>query len=94
MRLWRRHNGQDGPCGEKPEDCPAGGKGIGKYNLAKHFRLHISDDHFFCERDTASIEKEAAMDDLYVIRTTIPTEEMAAEEAVYSCQILLEDLAA
>ena len=58
------------------------GKVIDKYHMAKHLRLHISDDHFSYERDIAKIEKEAALDGLYVIRTTVPAEEMAAEEAV------------
>jgi hypothetical protein len=58
------------------------GRVMDKYHMAKHFRPHISDDHFSYERDTDNIEEEAALDGIYVIRTTVPAEELAAEEAV------------
>jgi len=58
------------------------GKVVDKYHMAKHFRPHISNDRFSYERDTDSIKEEAAVDDLYVIRTTVPAGEMVAEEVV------------
>jgi transposase len=58
------------------------GKIIDKYHVAKHFRPDISNDRFSYERNTDSIKEEAALDGLYVIRTSVPAVEMAAEEAV------------
>ena len=58
------------------------GRVVNKHHMGKHLRLHISDDHFSYERDTERIQAEAALDGLYVIRTTVPAEELAAEEAV------------
>jgi len=40
--------------------------------VAKHFRLHISDNSFSYERDAEGIKEEAALDGIYVIRTTVP----------------------
>ncbi|MBM4431676.1 MAG: IS1634 family transposase [Chloroflexi bacterium] len=58
------------------------GKVVDKYHMAKHFRPDISNDHFSYKRDTDSIKEEAALDGLYVIRTSVPAGEMTAEEAV------------
>jgi hypothetical protein len=58
------------------------GRVMDKFHMAKHFRLHISDDCFWYERDTDSIKEEAALDGLYVIRTSVPAGEMTAEETV------------
>jgi hypothetical protein len=55
---------------------------VNKQRMGKHFRLHISDDHFSYERDTEHIQAEAALDGVYVIRTSVPAEEMAAEQTV------------
>ena len=58
------------------------GRVIDKYHVAKHFLPDISNDRFSYERNTDSIKEEAALDGLYVIRTSVPAMEMAAEEAV------------
>jgi hypothetical protein len=58
------------------------GRVIDKYHMAKHFRLDISDDHFSYQRNIANINEEAALDGLYVIRTSVPAAELPAEEAV------------
>ena len=58
------------------------GKVIDKYHMAKHFQPEISNNHFSYERNVDSIDEEAALDGLYVIRTTVPAREMTAEEAV------------
>jgi hypothetical protein len=58
------------------------GKVVDKYHMAKHFQLDIGDDHFSFKRDIDSIDQEKSLDGLYVIRTTVPVEDMAAEEAV------------
>jgi hypothetical protein len=58
------------------------GRVLGRFKMAKHFRLEITDAAFRFERDPQRIDDEAALDGIYVIRTTVPKEEMAAEAAV------------
>jgi hypothetical protein len=55
---------------------------LGRFKMAKHFRYEIADTAFHFERDPERIEDEAALDGIYVIRTTVPKEEMTAEAAV------------
>src|SRR5450631_3492106 len=58
------------------------GKGIGRYKMAKHYRLDITDDRFAFTRNQDAITAEAALDGLYVIRTTIDPEQMTAPKVV------------
>jgi hypothetical protein len=58
------------------------GRVLGRFKMAKHFRYEITNDAFRFERDPERIEEEAALDGIYVIRTTLPKEEMTAEAAV------------
>lgn len=58
------------------------GRVLGRFKMAKHFRYEITDAAFRFERDPERIEDEAALDGIYVIRTTVPKEEMTAEAAV------------
>uniref|UniRef100_A0A832EDX1 IS1634 family transposase n=1 Tax=Desulfacinum infernum TaxID=35837 RepID=A0A832EDX1_9BACT len=58
------------------------GKIIDKYKVAKHFKIHIDDDSFHFERDADSIAQEAALDGLYVIRTSVPKAAMEADQVV------------
>jgi transposase len=58
------------------------GRVLGRFKMAKHFRYEITDAAFRFERDPQRIEDEAALDGIYVIRTTVPKEEMTAEAAV------------
>ena len=60
------------------------GSVLGRFKMGKHFRLRIEEHSFRYERDPDSIEKEATLDGLYVIRSTVPKDEMSAEEAVRS----------
>jgi len=39
--------------------------------VAKHFVLHIEDDSFDFERDQDNIDAEAALDGIYVVRTSV-----------------------
>ena len=57
-----------------------------KHRMAKHFRVHITDEGFCYERDIGSIAAEAALDGIYVIRTSVPVDEMAAEETGRACK--------
>jgi hypothetical protein len=58
------------------------GRVLGRFKMAKHFRYEITDAGFRFERDPERIDDEAALDGVYVIRTTVPKEEMTAEAAV------------
>jgi hypothetical protein len=58
------------------------GRSLGRFKMKKHFRLEIADDRFRYERDAARIEREAALDGIYVIRTSVSAELLSAEDAV------------
>jgi len=58
------------------------GKVIDKRKMGKHFILEIGDHSFSYSRDETKIALEAALDGLYVIRTSVPEEELSAEGAV------------
>jgi hypothetical protein len=50
------------------------GKAIGKYKMGKHFRREITDTAFSYQRDQARIAAEAALDGIYVLRTSVDAE--------------------
>ena len=59
------------------------GKVIGKYKMAKHFEWSIDAQGFFAyRRDAQSIAAQAALDGLYVIRTSLAHDEMNAADTV------------
>ena len=58
------------------------GRVLGRYKMAKHFRLEISDTSLSYQRDPESIQAEAVLDGVYVIRTNVPPEAMGPDDAV------------
>ena len=58
------------------------GKVIGRYKMAKHYHLDITDTTFSFGRDQIAIDTEAALDGLYVIRTSVGAEQMTAGKVV------------
>jgi len=58
------------------------GKVIGRYKMAKHYTLDIANDTFVFTRNQDAITAEAALDGIYVIRTTVPVEQMDAAKVV------------
>lgn len=58
------------------------GKTIGKYKMGKHFEIEITDESFSYRRNVKRIEEEAALDGIYVIRTSVPAEGLDSEAAV------------
>ena len=75
-RAKRRLKGED-RIGERV------GKVIGKYRMAKHFEWSIDAQGFFAyRRDAGSIGAEAALDGLYVIRTSLADSELDAPATV------------
>lgn len=61
---------------------------LGRRKVAKHFRLDIADADFSFSRDPARIAAEAALDGIYVLRTSLPAEELAAPDAVLAYKSL------
>ncbi len=60
------------------------GKVINKYKVGKHFKLDIRDNHFTFEINQEKVKKEAALDGLYFVRTSLSKERMDADETVRS----------
>lgn len=58
------------------------GKVIGKHKMAKHFHVEITDTTLKISRNQDSIDTEARLDGIYVIRTPIAAETLDAAEAV------------
>jgi transposase len=64
------------------------GKVINKYKVGKHFRLDIRDDAFDFEIDQDKVNAEAAIDGLYVVRTSLTHARMDADQTVRSYKLL------
>jgi transposase len=64
------------------------GRIINQYKVAKHIQLTIGDDHLSYTRNAASIAAETALDGVYVIRTSVPSERMDAPTCVRSYKSL------
>jgi hypothetical protein len=55
---------------------------INKYKMAKHFHLAITDTSLTITRDTEKIAAEQALDGIYVLRTSVPAEQLDAPGVV------------
>jgi len=60
------------------------GKVIGKKKVAKHFIVAVTDDGLTWRRDEQKIAAEAALDGIYVIRTSLPADVLGTAGAVES----------
>jgi transposase len=58
------------------------GRVLHHYHMAKHFEVQIDDGLCHYARRTASIQREAELDGIYVIRTSEPAERLSAEDTV------------
>ena len=58
------------------------GKVLNRHKVGKHFILTIQDNRFHFERDQASIEREARLDGIYIIRTSEKQAALSAEDTV------------
>jgi len=58
------------------------GRVVNAKKMAKHFELDIADGHFAWRRRTDAIAAEAALDGLYVVRTSVPVERLDAPGVV------------
>jgi transposase len=61
-----------------------------RYRVKKHFALEITDERFSFERKSEQIEAEAALDGIYVLRTSVSAETLASSEVVRSYKQLKE----
>ena len=50
--------------------------------MAKHFHLDITDEAFTFTRNQDSIAAEAALDGIYVLRTSLPTQTLQRDDVV------------
>lgn len=58
------------------------GKVLNRHKVGKHFILAIGHNRFHFERDQASIEREASLDGIYIIRTSEKKAALSAEDTV------------
>ncbi len=66
------------------------GRVVNKYKVGKHFALEITEQHFDFHLQHEQIAAEAALDGIYVIRTSVPKQQMPAAEAVRSYKALAQ----
>ena len=64
------------------------GRVINKYKMAKHVALVIGDQNFDYKVRHNEVAAEAALDGIYVIRTSLPRERISAPDAVRSYKSL------
>ena len=60
------------------------GRVVNKYKVAKHFDWDILDDAFSFAVNEERVAAEAALDGIYVIRTSVPSDALDAEDTVRS----------
>jgi hypothetical protein len=58
------------------------GKLVNQYKVAKHFHLDIGEQTLSFERNHEAIAAEAALDGVYIIRTSVPATQMDGPECV------------
>jgi transposase len=66
------------------------GKVLGRYKVGKHFECRIGEGSFAWSRRPDSIEQEAKLDGIYVLRTSEPAERLSAADTVRSYKRLAE----
>ena len=64
------------------------GREVNRKKVEKHFRITVSDDNLTWTRDAASIAAEAQLDGIYIVRTSLPAEEISSDEAVLAYKSL------
>jgi transposase len=58
------------------------GKVLGRFKMAKHFEITITEIAFTYERKAEAIAAEARFDGIYVLRTSVPEKVLGAEDTV------------
>lgn len=66
------------------------GQVVNKYKVAKHFLLAITEEGFSFQVNEDRVAREAELDGLYVIRTSLPEEKLGSADAVRSYKLLTQ----
>jgi transposase len=66
------------------------GKVLNKHKVGKHIELNIGDNSFEFEIDETKVAAEAALDGIYVIRTSLSQQRMNAGDTVRSYKLLTQ----
>jgi transposase len=67
---------------DKAEIAKKLGAIVNRYKMAKHFHLTVGDNLFSFSRRKDAIDKEASLDGIYVVRTSVPKENLSAAGTV------------
>jgi len=70
------------PLRGKDKIALAVGKALGRYKMGKHFQWQITEEGFTFQRNQDSIEREAALDGIYVIRTNVVASQLSTSGTV------------
>jgi transposase len=70
------------PLRGKKEIGLAVGRVLGHYKMGKHLQLRIEEESFDWQRKPASIEREASLDGIYVIRTSVLASQLSSPQVV------------
>jgi hypothetical protein len=79
---------EKGPLRGKDQIALKVGKVINHYKMAKHFTISFTDDSFDYERKQTQIAKEAALDGIYVLKTSVSSDSLTTEQVVSSYKSL------
>ena len=82
VRIQAQVRRQGSPLRSAAEIGLAVGEVINARKMAKHFALDIRDGHFSWQRKLEQIAAEAKLDGIYVIRTSVPAEDLSTAHAV------------
>ncbi len=63
-------------------------RALRRYKVGKHFIVQCNEDGFSWERNEERIAQEAALDGIYVVRTSVPAEQLSSSDAVRSYKSL------
>ncbi len=85
-----RHSIERGRLHGKDQIGLRAGKVVNKYKVAKHFKLDIGDNGMDFEIKAESVAAEAALDGIYVVRTSLPAERLSADDTVRSYKLLAQ----
>jgi hypothetical protein len=64
------------------------GRVINRHKVAKHFVLEITDEALTVRRDPVAIAAEAALDGIYIVRTSVAAERLESAEVVRAYKLL------
>ena len=64
------------------------GEAVGRLKVSKHFEIECEDGGLSWSRRQARIDREAALDGIWVVRTSLGAESIEPDEAVEACKSL------